>query len=347
MIPDPRWSAARGPLDGRCAPGIPCASMNRMDIRVLDGDDPATIDLLLPGFQETARADLPEDPPVSADLLARLLQRRRGADRLILAAFDGERAAGYVKLGLDLGADLDRAHGSLWVFPAFRRKGTARSLVAATRDALRERGRGVLLVDAPYTPAAEAFAGALGGRAVSSNVRNRLRLRDWDADSVGVTDPAGLGARLVRWNERCPDELVESYARVWSQTGVAINGQAGTAGVTAADVRVAEDEAVRSAHRQYAVAAVDARDAVLGYSTLFVRDSPLADSGQTVVLPEYRKLGAATLLKTAVIGWARAENPHLAILQAWNDVDNAAVRALNRRLGFEADQRWSTYRFEV
>lgn len=205
----------------------------------------------------------------------------------------------------------------------------------------------MLLVDAPYTPAAEAFAGALGGRAVSSNVRNRLRLRDWDADSVGVTDPAGLGARLVRWNERCPDELVESYARVWSQTGVAINGQAGTAGVTAADVRVAEDEAVRSAHRQYAVAAVDARDAVLGYSTLFVRDSPLADSGQTVVLPEYRKLGAATLLKTAVIGWARAENPHLAILQAWNDVDNAAVRALNRRLGFEADQRWSTYRFEV
>ena len=154
--------------------------------------------------------------------------------------------------------------------------------------------------------------------------------------------------------ERCstiPNPLAvtnpQPLAAVWAGTGVAVNGQAAAGTVTAADVRAAEDEAVRSDHRQYAVAAVGPDGAVLGYSTLFVRDSPLADSGQTVVLPGHRRRGLATLLKTTVIGWARDENPHLALLQAWNDAGNEAVRALNRRLGFEADQRWSTYRFEV
>jgi GNAT superfamily N-acetyltransferase len=322
--------------------------MTRMQIRDLDGDDPTTIDLLLPGFQQTMRTDLPDDPPVSAALLARLLQRRRGADRLILAAFDGAEPAGYIKLGLDLGADLDRAHGSLWVFPAYRRRGVGRELVAAAGEALRGQGRSVLLVDAPHTDVAEAFAGVLGGRRIATNLRNRLLLRGWDGQRVAAPDPAELGVRVVRWNERCPDELVDAYARVWSQTDAAVNGQAGTTGVTAADVRVAEDEAARSAHRQYAVAAVDAAGtAVLGYSTLFVRDSPMADSGQTMVLPEYRKRAVGTLLKTRLIDWATAENPHLAILQAWNEVGNDAVCALNRRLGFQADQRWSTYRFPV
>lgn len=65
-----------------------------MDIRSLDGDDPATIALLLPGFQETMSLELPGDPPVSQALLARLLQRRHGADRIVLAAFDADRPAG-------------------------------------------------------------------------------------------------------------------------------------------------------------------------------------------------------------------------------------------------------------
>jgi GNAT superfamily N-acetyltransferase len=319
-----------------------------MQIRSLDGDDPATIDLLLPGFQQTMRADLPDDPPVSAALLARLLQRRRGADRIILAAFDGAEPAGYIKLGLDLGADLDRAHGSLWIFPAYRRRGTGRGLIVAARTALREQGRAVLPLDAPHTEAAGSFATALGGRLLVTNLRNRLRLRGWDAAQVKAPEPAELGVRLVQWNERCPQELVDSYARVWSRLDVAVNGQAQAAAVTAADVRVAEDEAAQSAHRQYAVAAVDADSTdVLGYTTLFVRDSPMADSGQTMVLAEHRRRGIGTLLKSRLIDWAATENPHLAILQAWNEAGNDAVRALNKRLGFEADQRWSTYRFEV
>jgi GNAT superfamily N-acetyltransferase len=319
-----------------------------MQLRSLDGDDPAVVDLLLPGFQDTMRADLPDEPPVSAALLARLLQRRRGTDRLILAAFDGAAPLGYLKLGLDLGADLDRGHGSLWVFPAHRRRGAGRLLVEAARAALRERGREVLLVDAPHTDLAGSFSSALGGKLVVTNLRNRLRLHGWDAAAPGAPEPDRLGVRVVRWNERCPDELVDSYARVWSGLDAAVNGQARTATVTAADVRAAEDEATRSAHRQYAVAAVDpAGGEVVGYSTLFVRDSPLADSGQTVVLAAHRRRGVATRLKTDLIGWAATENPHLAILQAWNEAGNDAVCGLNRRLGFAADQRWSTYRFDV
>ncbi|WP_144317065.1 GNAT family N-acetyltransferase, partial [Streptomyces sp. sk226] len=148
-----------------------------MDIRSLDGDDPATIDLLLPGFRETMSLELPGDPPVSPALLARLLQRRHGADRIVLAAFDGDRPAGCTKLGLDLGVPDGPGHGSLWVFPGFRRRGAGTALVSAARTELRARGRDLLMVDAPHTPAAERFAAACGAEALGTNLRNRLLLK--------------------------------------------------------------------------------------------------------------------------------------------------------------------------
>src|SRR5690349_9875439 len=183
-----------------------------MEIRSLDGDDPATISLLLPGFRETMSLELPGDPPLSPALLARLLQRRHGADRIVLAAFDDGRPAGCVKLGLDEGEPEGPGHGSLWVFPSFRRRGAGTALAQAARAALRGCGRGPLLIDAPHTAAAEAFAASCGAQRCGTSLRNRLVLRP--QARAGLSELAGravAGHRLVHWQGRCPQELVDSY----------------------------------------------------------------------------------------------------------------------------------------
>ncbi|BCJ47977.1 hypothetical protein GCM10010168_23360 [Actinoplanes ianthinogenes] len=317
-----------------------------MQIRSLDGDDEATVDLLLPGFRATMAAESPSDPPAPAPLLARLLQRRWGTERLVLAAFDGGRPVGFAKLGTDVRTDPTRAHGSLWVFPEHRRRGAGRALLAAARDELRRTSHETLLIDAPESAGATAFSAALGGRRHAANLRHRLDLRGWARRRARAGADDRPGIRLVRWTDHCPDDLVESYARAWSRLDATVNGQATSRGGGVDGVRLREAETARSANRQAAVAAV--RDGeVLGYSTLFVRDSPMADTGETMVLPECRRQGLGLLLKSELIGWTVADHPHLTVLQAWNDERNAAVVALNRRVGFTVDRRWLTHRFDV
>ncbi|MDJ0341866.1 GNAT family N-acetyltransferase [Streptomyces sp. H10-C2] len=316
-----------------------------MEIRSLDGDDPDTIAALLPGFRETMSVELPDDPPVTEALLARLLQRRHGADRLVLAAFDGERIAGSLKLGLDLAEPADTGHGSLWVFPGFRRRGAGRLLIAAAQRELAERDRPRLLLDAPHTPASEGFAGAVGARRTVTNLRNRLRLNEAvRARLDGCAEQKVAGYHLAYWLGRCPDDLVDSYALAWRELDVQVNGQARIQAATAADVRAREDEAVRTGHRQYTAAAVeDGTGAVVAYSTLYVRDSPMADAGEVLVLPEHRRRGLGTWTKAYATAWAAHENEQLFLVQAWNETENDAIVALNGKLGFAADASWSTY----
>ncbi|MEV6675006.1 GNAT family N-acetyltransferase [Streptomyces sp. NPDC051162] len=316
-----------------------------MEIRNLDGDAPETIAALLPGFRDTMSRELPADPPVTQALLARLFQRRHGADRIVLAAFDDERPAGVVKLGLDLGDPTGPGHGSLWVFPGFRRRGAGRALAEAAQAALRDRGRELLLVDAPRGDAAEAFAAELGAERTSVTVRNRLLpagpARAQLEAAAGRPVP-GFGLR--RWTGRCPDDLVQAYARAWGALDGQANGQARMRNPSVQDVRAREAEAVRAGHRQYVVAAVpEGGSEVVAYSTLFVRDSPMADAGETLVLPHLRRRCLATWLKAELLLGAARENEQLALVQVFNDITNTAVVALNKKLGFTADSYWSTY----
>ncbi|UUN27428.1 GNAT family N-acetyltransferase [Streptomyces sp. FIT100] len=316
-----------------------------MEIRSLDGDEPATIAALLPGFRETMSLELPADPPVTGALLARLFQRRHGTDRIVLVAFDGGAPAGVLKLGLDLGDPAGPGHGSLWVFPGFRRRGAGRALAAAGLAALRERGRDLLLVDAPQGAAGERFAEVLGAQHTALTVRNRLLLA---GPARGALEAAAgrpvPGYRLVRWSGPCPEGLVDSYARAWSRLDERVNGRARPRNPSAGDVRAREDEAVRAGHRPYGVAALSEDGGeVVAYSTLFVRDSPMADAGETLVLPEHRRRGLGTWLKADLLVGAARENERLALVQVFNDTANAAVVALNRKLGFTADSHWSTY----
>jgi GNAT superfamily N-acetyltransferase len=286
---------------------------------------------------------LPADPPASEPLLARLLQRRHGTDRVVMAAFDTadpDRAAGYAKLGLDLTEGSDAGHGSLWVFPGDRRRGAGRALLGSCRSTLRVRGRRRLLVDAPRSPAAVAFAQRFGGVGRSTTLRTRIAR---DAIVCGAAAPA---VSLIRWNERCPDEVVKSFAAARAYLDGPVNGQSAVDPSSVAVVRAREDEAVRAEHRQYVVAAT-VNGTVIGYSTMFVRAAPMADAAETLVVPRYRRRRVGAVVKAELLGWAFAENPGLQLVQAWNDEQNAPIVGLNRKLGHTVDSAWTTWEFPV
>ncbi|MEV7467865.1 GNAT family N-acetyltransferase [Streptomyces kronopolitis] len=324
-----------------------------MDITRLDGDSVATIAALLPGFRETMRVELPDDPPVSEALLSRLLQTRHGADRLILTAVDRGDVAGFIKLGMDRSDPKGVGHGSLWVFPGFRRRGAGEALVAAARTELGARGRSMLLADAPHTPAAEKFAAVVGAERRATTLRNRLRLSpDVRADLAAQSACPVPGYRLMRWTDHCPEYLVTSFARAWGAFDGHANGRAMARDPQPADVRARESEAARAGHQLYTVAALSNSqecdgERIVAFCTLYVRDSPMADTGETVVLPEHRRRGLASWLKASVLTGAAAEHQRLTLVQTWNDLRDTAVIGLNARLGFTVDSRWSTYAVPV
>ncbi|MDH6113757.1 GNAT superfamily N-acetyltransferase [Kitasatospora sp. MAP12-15] len=316
-----------------------------MEIRSLDGDDPSTVAALLPGFRETMSVELPGDPPVTEALLARLLQRRHGADRILLVGYLDGQPAGCLKLGIDLADPAGPGHGSLWVFPGSRRRGCGRALLAAAGAELRARGRTSLLLDAPAGPAARAFADQAGAERTGTALRSRLLLAG-PARTV-IESAAGQPVpdyRLVHWTGACPQELVASYADAWGALDAPVNGQARPRDPSPADVRAREAEAVRAGHRLYGVAALaQGGDQVVGYGTLFVRDGPMADTGEVLVLPEHRRRSLATWLKADLLLSAARANSGLALVQVFNSTSNTAVVALNRKLGFTTDSTWDTY----
>jgi mycothiol synthase len=73
---------------------------------------------------------------------------------------------------------------------------------------------------------------------------------------------------------------------------------------------------------------------IVGYSGLMRHDNPgTAEDGLTVVARDWRRRGLAIALKRLELAWA-AENGFTEVL-TWTQRDNASMRAVNERLGYE------------
>jgi mycothiol synthase len=78
------------------------------------------------------------------------------------------------------------------------------------------------------------------------------------------------------------------------------------------------------------VALADGR--VVGYAALLDRTEGLAEHGLTAVLRSHRRQGIATALKQALLRWA-SEHGYRE-LATWTQDGNAAMQAVNRKLGY-------------
>lgn len=220
------------------------------------------------------------------------------------------------------------AYLQLYVAPAHRHRGLARALL--DRVVARCGELGAARVYASHaTPAGAVFARNVGAIDIQREVKSVLDLSR--ADLLEPDPPAGW--ELVTWIDRVPDEHVEAYAR----TRAAMDDAPGDGGAPAPSVeRVrASEEALRRRNRELRLTVALRGDEVGAFTEL--RLSPGAAAGftdDTATAAEHRGQGLATAVKLESLRRFTADHPDVRLVTTSNDEINAAMLAINRKLGF-------------
>ena len=219
------------------------------------------------------------------------------------------------------------AYLQLYVAPAYRCRGLATELLERVVARSRELGA-VRLYASHATPAGAAFARSLGATDIQREVKSVL---DLAATELPAPDPPA-GWELVTWVGRVPDEHVAAYARARA----AMDDAPGEAGVPPSVERIrASEEALRQRSREMRLTAA-LRDGEVGAFTE-LRLSPGAAAGftdDTGTAAEHRRQGLATAVKRESLRRFRADHPDVRLVTTSNDETNAAMLAINRKLGF-------------
>ena len=283
--------------------------------------------------------DHPDDPPTElAEIAGRLRLRRDDRRVLRWVVRDGDAMIGHVVLVLP---DIDNQHlamSNVLVRPDHRRRGLGTALLRAAVAAAAADGRSTFLVEADDGSPGEAFCRAHGLREVSRARLSLLRLAAVDWAEVGALAAAPhTGYRLVRWTDRCPDELVERYAVAKTAMndapvdGADIADEVFTAGV------IRQNEA---GHREMGfthwvtVAVHEQTGAVAGLTELVLASPPRAFQEDTAVVPAHRGSGLGLWVKADMLCRLRAERPEVTEVMTGNAASNEHMLRINTRLGF-------------
>jgi GNAT superfamily N-acetyltransferase len=110
---------------------------------------------------------------------------------------------------------------------------------------------------------------------------------------------------------------------------------AGSAPFSVAEVHHREQLALTAGLREYTACLVNPRRRqIVALSSAHTADGLRGEQNETVVIPQYRGLGLATLVKTQLIRELLGAERGLEVLDTYNALDNTRMLAVNRRLGF-------------
>ena len=271
------------------------------------------------------------DDPTSVDEMRWSAAAYPGASRYILEA-DG-RPVGTASVGriYVFPPDFDAFWATVNVLPDARRQGHGTALLAAVSE--RARAAGKVALHIPASDARPDGIDFLVHRGFHESERNKtvhLELAGLTAPPLDL--PAGVS--LTTLAER-PD-LVGGVHAVAVETYADVPG--GETPMAAGDLdefRVRDVDRPSIPPAAFFVATEDATGRVVGYANLLLQPPHtrrVAWHAMTAVTREWRGRGVATALKRATIGWAIADG--LDLLEANNDTDNVAMRAVNARLGY-------------
>jgi GNAT superfamily N-acetyltransferase len=296
--------------------------------------------------------DRPEDPPPDlAEIAGRLRARRDDRRVLRWVVRGGDGMLGHVVLMLP---DLDNQHlamANVTVHPDRRRRGLGTALLRAAVAAAAVDGRRTLLIEAFDGGAGEAFCRAHGFATVGRERLSLLRLADVDrADVEALAAATHAGYRLVRWTDRCPDELVEQFALAKAAMNDAPVDDADMGGrVYTAEV-IRQDEADRRTMGLTAwttVAVHESTGAVAGLTELLLGPPPRAFQEDTAVVPAHRGSGLGLWVKADMLCRLQAERPDVTEVVTGNAASNEHMLRINTRLGFRPHRTLAEWQGDV
>ncbi len=251
-----------------------------------------------------------------------------GGARLLAETPDG-RAVGTASVGriYVYPAEYDGYWAEIVVLPEARRQGLGGTLLTAVSDIARADGKSTLHI--PASAARSEGVDFLTRRGFSVYDRSksvRLELRDLVPPPVAPP----LGVRLVTLAAR-PD-LVPAIHAVATEVLPDIPGEEMAAG-DLAEFRARSVDRPGMPPEGFVIALDDAGE-VLGYASVLMEPArpTVGYHDLTAVRRAARGRGIAGTLKRATIDWAVGAG--LEALEADNDEVNAAMRAINARLGY-------------
>lgn len=291
------------------------------------------------------------DPPGERESLAELdgdEESTRGG----LLALDGDDVIGVVGWGLPLIENRDYAFAWLFVDPEHRRRGIGRTLYDAAATELRAAGRSRLGLDAVVDSPGVAFASALGASFEQVDLSSVLSVPHVDdGDVAALAASVAAPYRLVRWRDRCPDDVVDAFAVARGSMNDAPRGESLPDDWIWSPERVRMLEAKHErwgAHTFITAALHEPTGTVAGFTEIVVTDRPhSALQEDTGVLREHRGHRLGLTMKAANLRWVRREKPAIERICTWNAEDNRWMRAVNERLGYRVSRRIWDLSFEL
>ena len=265
-----------------------------------------------------------------------------------LLARDGDRPLGLATTDIRTGYGNEHLVWveDVYVVPDARRRGTGSRLLAGAADVGRAAGRTLLMTShADGHAAGAAFAAHVGARAGNREQQNRLVLAELDRarmEEWAAAAPAGYS--LVRFDDVCPDDLLDAYVQLADVMNDAPRPESLEPWRFSAERRrEAEAAHQRAGQSQWEVLARhDATGDLVGYTEVSL--SPwtpwLVEQGDTAVAPAHRGHRIGRWLKATNALRILDELPDARIVETWNDGTNAPMLDINTAMGFRPVATW-------
>ncbi len=267
-----------------------------------------------------------------------------------LAARDEAGVLGIAEVAMPRLDNTHLAYLEVLVPPRHRRRGVGAALFDAALALARDRGRTTVIAevnmpyDLPPRSAGSIFLQQRGFTTASLEIHRVLELPvgtdHLDTLETGAAPHHG-GYRLVSFNDRVPDELLEGYCALQA----AFNSQAPLGDLDLepeawdeARVRNGEARAGRMGRRSQATMALAGHDdgPVVALTEMFTNRHLPSISWQsgTLVLSKHRghRLGLAT--KVANLRRFQESFPEVGLVHSWNAEENGPMVAINDTIGF-------------
>ncbi|HEY2388224.1 MAG TPA: GNAT family N-acetyltransferase [Candidatus Binatia bacterium] len=222
--------------------------------------------------------------------------------------------------------------GNVLVRPSFRRRGVGTELFEALAAGARV-GRIASFFGEYGTEAGAAFARASGA---VDDQRHLVSVLDLTAAAFEPPVPPA-GIELRSWTGPVPEELVDSFVRARNAMADApVPGGQSMPEWTLEEQRRDEERCAARREPQHVTVAVSEGE-VLSLTGVRVSagPAPFVRTDDTATVPDARGQGLALAVKTENLRRLRAERPDVAKVATKNAEHNAAMRAVNAKLGFE------------
>src|SRR3954451_18894012 len=217
------------------------------------------------------------------------------------------------------------------VLETSRCQGIGTALLTTISERARSRGKQVLHI--PANDARPEGIGFLTRRGFIEYERNKTVFLDLGTGRRPAADvPAGVGLTTLA---KRPDLIDGVYSVALEGFADIPGGETPMATGDAAEFRAREIDRPGIPHHGFILALDEGTGRVVGYASLIRipgAKRPSAWHDMTAVARDHRGRGIAGALKRATIRWAIADG--IQVLEAGNDTDNAAMRAVNAQAGY-------------